>query len=365
MNLLIDAHTDLAYNILRYRRDYARSAAHIRAAEKDNPASADTLAETETATLGWEDYQRGNIAVIFSTLFALPARWNHSENLRQVYKTFDEAHRICREQLDVYRRLTDSTPQRFRLIGSQSELQSHLAQWNAAAENRPVGLIPLMEGAEAIRSINELEEWRELGLRIIGPAWVGTRYSGGWREPGALTADGRKLLAAMAEFNFILDISHMDELAALQALDEYRGSLYATHGTCLSLLPNVNSNRFFSDRVIEKIIERDGVIGVAPYNAYLKAGWTAGKNSRAEVPLDVVANHLDHICQIAGDALHAGIGSDFDGGFGLESIPDGMDTIADLQKISAPLQARGYSAADIENILGGNWLARLRRDLPK
>lgn len=362
---LIDAHTDLAYNMLRYQRNYTGSAAQIRAAEKDNPASANVLAETENATIGWEDYQRGDIAIIFSTLFALPARWNHSENLRQVYKTFDEAHRICREQLDVYRQLTDSTPQRFRLIGNQGGLKSHLAQWSAAAENRPVGLIPLMEGAEGIRSVHELEEWHKLGLRLIGPAWVGTRYTGGWREPGGLTADGRKLLHAMADFNFILDLSHMDELAALQALDEYRGPIYATHGTCLSLLPGVTSNRFFSDRLIEKIIERDGVVGVAPFNTYLKAGWVTKKNSRAEVPLEILVNHLDHICQIAGDALHAGIGSDFDGGFGLESIPDGMDTIADLQQLAAPLQARGYSQTDVENILGGNWLACLQRDLPQ
>nr|MBP8048249.1 membrane dipeptidase [Anaerolineales bacterium] len=110
--------------------------------------------------------------------------------------------------------------------------------------------------------------------------------------------------------------------------------------------------------------ERDGVVGVVPFNSYLKVGWVAGKSERSEVSLGNVANHIDHICQIAGDALHAGIGSDFDGGFGLQSVPPEIETIADLQKLSFLLEARGYSETDIANILGGNWLARLRRDLP-
>ena len=106
------------------------------------------------------------------------------------------------------------------------------------------------------------------------------------------------------------------------------------------------------------------MVGVVPYNSYLKVGWTVGKHSRDEVPLGVVADHIDHICQIAGDSLHAGIGSDFDGGFGLQSVPPEIDTIADLQNLVSLLQARGYSEKDIENILGGNWLTRLKRDLP-
>jgi membrane dipeptidase len=162
----------------------------------------------------------------------------------------------------------------------------------------------------------------------------------------------------------MLDLSHMDEQAAVEALDIYRGPIVGTHGNCLSLMPNSNSNRHFSDRILEGIIERDGVVGVVPFNGYLKVGWTVGKNDRSEVPLDQVANHIDHICQLAGDALHAGIGSDFDGGFGLQSVPPEIDTIADLQNLVPLLQARGYNEIDIANIFSGNWLTRLKRDLP-
>ncbi len=362
MPLIVDAHADLAYNALKYGRDYSLSAAEIRRREVGSYAVADN----ENATVGWEDYQRGQVALVFATLYAMPARWSrNSPAAAQVYKTFEEANQLCRAQLDFYRRLTDSKPDMFRLVTSRAELEETLRLWQAPAPGaRPVGLIPLMEGADAIRGADELEEWHELGLRLIGLAWVGTRYSGGWNEPGPLTPEGRKLLAAMADFNFILDLSHMDEKAALEALDSYRGPVVATHGNCLALLPNADSNRHFSNRVIEGVIERDGVVGVTVYNSYLKTGWKSGRDRREEVSLKTVAAHIDHICQIAGDALHAGIGSDLDGGFGLESIPFEVDTVADLQKLAPLLQARGYSEQDVENVFGGNWIARLRRDLP-
>ncbi len=363
MTLIVDAHADIAYNMLKYGRDYLRSAEETRRLE----AGSATPAENEDALLGWPDYQRGQVAVIFSTLYATPARWHTGENNLQVYKTFDEAYQQYHEQLLTYHRMTDSTPDKFRLIASARDLDLILDHWqnpSPSESGHPVGMVVLIEGAEGIRSLSELEEWYELGVRLIGPAWVGTRYCGGWREPGPLTSDGRKLLSAMADYNFTLDLSHMDEQAAIEALDIYRGPIVGTHGNCLSLMPNANTNRHFSDRILEGIIERDGVVGIVPYNPYLKVGWTVGKNKREEVPLRYVADHIDHICQIAGDALHAGIGSDFDGGLGLQSVPPEIDTVADLQNLVSLLQIRGYSETDIANILGGNWIARLKRDLP-
>lgn len=180
-----------------------------------------------------------------------------------------------------------------------------------------------------------------------------------------MTDDGRKLLSAMADFKFILDLSHMDERAAVEALDIYDGPIVGTHANCAALMPNSNTNRHLPDRIIEGIVERDGVVGIVPFNTYLKVGWSRDKgHPREDVPLEVVVNHMDHVCQIAGDSLHVGIGSDFDGGFGLQSVPPEIDTVADLQKLVSLLQARGYSEADAANILGGNWLARLKRDLP-
>ena len=363
MTLIVDAHADIAYNMLKYGRDYTRPAEETRRLE----IGSATVLDNEDTLLGWSDYQRGQVAVIFSTLYATPVRWHKGGNHLQVYKTFDEAHNLYREQLLTYHRITDSAPDKFRLIASVRDLNLILDHWQTPCleSGHSVGMVVLMEGAEGIRNLSELEEWYELGVRLIGPAWVGTCYCGGWREPGPLTSEGRKLLSAMADYNFTLDLSHMDEQSAVEALDIYRGPIVGTHGNCLSLMPNANTNRHFSDRILEGIIERDGVVGVVPFNSYLKVGWTAGKNKREEVPLRYVADHIDHICQIAGDALHAGIGSDFDGGFGLQSVPPEIDTVADLQNLVSLLQVRGYSETDIANILGGNWIARLKRDLPK
>jgi membrane dipeptidase len=364
MPLIVDAHADLAWNMYSYGRDYTRSAAETRALEVGSPA----VHENGDSLLGWPDYQRGQVAIVFSTIFAAPIRFKSSDTEKQVYKNFDEAHKLYRDQLMTYHRMTDSVPDKFRLVASNPDLKRILDHWNDSppGENgHPVGLVVLMEGAEAVRHPSELDEWYELGVRLIGPAWVGTRFCGGWREPGPLTKDGRELLAAMADHNFVLDLSHMDEQAAIEALDLYRGPVVGTHGNCLALMPNANSNRHFSDRILEGIIERDGVVGVVPFNAYLKPGWSLKTNHlREEVPLDVVAAHIDHICQLAGDSLHAGIGSDFDGGFGLQHVPPEIDTIADLQNLVSLLQARGYTETDAANILGGNWITRLKRDLP-
>jgi membrane dipeptidase len=373
MPLIVDAHADIAYNMLEYGRDYARPAAETRRLE----AGTSTVTRNGDTLLGWEDYQRGRVAVIFATLFAAPIRFKKYEDEKQVYRDFDEAHKLYRAQVDIYHRLTDSIPDKFRLVASNRDLDLLLDHWalssapaavpggdHAVEEGRPVGMVILMEGAEGIRQPSELEMWHEMGVRLIGPAWVGTRYCGGWREPGPLTEDGRKLLAAMADFNFILDLSHMDERAAIEALDVYQGPIVATHANCAALMPNSNTNRHLPDRIIEGIIEHDGVVGIVPFNTYLKSGWLTGKNPREDVPLEYVVNHIDHVCQLAGDSLHAGIGTDFDGGFGVQSVPPEIDTIADLQNLVSLLLARGYSDADVENIFSGNWLARLKRNLP-
>ena len=169
----------------------------------------------------------------------------------------------------------------------------------------------------------------------------------------------------MADFNFTLDLSHMDEQSAVESLDLYEGPIVASHANCLALLPNFPTNRHLPDRVIRGVIERDGIIGVVPLNSFLKSGGRAPREVRGEeVPLDMVAAHMDHVCQLAGDARHVGIGSDFDGGFGVQSVPPEIDTIADLQKLVPLLIARGYSESDAGNILGGNWLNFLEKNLP-
>lgn len=363
MPLIIDSHQDLAWNMLTYKRDYTRPLAETRRLE------ANTLIPERNgeSLLGWEEYQRGQVAVIFSTLFAAPARKKELWDILW-YPDSDTAHRLYRDQVLLYRKVTDSHPDKFRLITSKPELDSVIEHWSkpqADGEGHPVGLILLMEGADGIRSPHELAEWWDMGLRMIGLAWAGTRYCGGTSDPGPLTEEGKRLLAAMTDYNFILDLSHMDETAALEALDRYEGPIMATHSNCATLMKNAETNRHISDRVLRGLIERGGVNGVIPLNSFLKAGWNRKTGSRREeVPLDTLIAHIDHICQLAGNANHAALGSDFDGGFGAQSIPPELDSIADLQLIGSKLIARGYSESDAGKILGGNWLRFLREHLP-
>lgn len=359
--LLVDAHEDLAWNMLSFGRDYTLAVAETRRREQTSQAPAlngDTL-------LGWPDYQRGKVAVVFSTLFVAPKRrklgdWDH-----QCYANDDEAHLLYSRQLDAYDRLSGEHPDMFRKIEKLSDLNTILANWERDdTEEHPVGLVMLMEGAEGVRTPGELEEWWQRGVRVIGPAWAGTRYCGGTREPGGLTKDGYALLERMAEYHFTLDLSHMDEIAALQALESYPGPIIASHANALALLKESNSNRHLTDQVILGLLEREGTIGIVPSNNFLMPGWREA-GGRSSVTLDHVVAQMDYICQMAGNALHVGIGSDFDGGFGLPSVPIELDTIADLRKIIPILNQKGYTQADITAILGENWLAFLRSSIPE
>jgi membrane dipeptidase len=361
--LIIDSHQDLAWNILTYGRDYTRSVKETRLLE----AGTDIPARNGDSIVGWPEYQQGRVAVVFSTLYATPARKRETGDTI-FYKDSETAHRLYRNQIDVYRKLADSHPDKFRLISSTPELDSvieHCSKPELDPDGHPVGLVYLMEGADGIRSPHELSEWWDLGLRMIGLAWAGTRYCGGTGEPGPLTDEGRQLISAMADYNFILDLSHMDEAAAYESLDRYEGPVMATHANCAALMRGSDTNRHLPDDVIRGLIEREGVIGVIPLNTFLKVGWLRKNGSRREeVPLDALIAHIDHICQLAGNSNHAAIGSDFDGGFGLQSIPPELDSIADLPLIAKKLMERGYSDTDAANVLGGNWLRFLRRNLP-
>jgi len=359
--LIVDAHQDLAWNIMSFGRDYTRSAAETRRLEQGSEIplyNGDTL-------LGWPDYQRGRVALVFATLFAAPIRRKLGDWDRQVYRTSAQAHSLYQTQLDAYHRLADDHPDKFQIVQTRGDLQSVLDHWaQTEVEEHPVGLVVLMEGAEGVRTPGELEDWWARSVRLIGPAWAGTRFCGGTREPGPLTEEGYALLEAMASFGFTLDISHMDEQAAFQALDAYPGAVVATHSNAAALLKGVDSNRFLSDRLIQSLVERDGIIGVVPYNRFLVWGWTP-RDGREGVSLQHVVAQIDTICQMAGDARHTGLGSDFDGGFGVQAVPAEVNTVADLQKLGFLLAEKGYTEEDIAAVLGENWISLLRRTLPE
>lgn len=357
---IIDAHQDLAYNMLTFGRDYRRSAFETRRLELDGPVPArngDTL-------LGWPEYQQGGVGLVFATLFNAPLRGQSGAWETQTYSNFEEAFHVYKHQAEFYYRLAEEQPDFFRLVRTRVELESVVQSWRNEQDTPPIGLVMLMEGAEGVRRPAELEDWWQLGVHIIGPAWLGTRFCGGTGEPGPLTPDGYALLDGMAKLGFVLDLSHMDAQACLQALDHYPGQVIASHSNAMALLKNWQNNRHLPDDVIRSLLARDGVIGVIPLNSFLQTGWKRG-HDRSLVPLNTLVAHIDYICQMAGDARHVGLGTDFDGGFGVQSTPPEIDTIADLPRLAPQLREKGYSDADIEAIFSLNWLRILRNTLPE
>lgn len=364
MNIILDAHQDLAYNMLALGRDYRRSAYETRQTEVGKPF----MAWTDDALIGWPEYMQARVAIVFSTLFAAPARSVPTEKRdSQIYDTLEQAHQIYKQQLLAYHQLSEQSPDYFRLIRTQAELKHHLEKWQNAPKAKtpqlPVGLIPLMEGAEGILSLEELPMWWELGVRIIGLAWRGNRYSGGTKEPGPLSQAGKELLNAMAQHGFVLDISHMDEEAALQAIERYPGTIIASHANLARLVEGYQGNRLLSDTLLDALLERDAIIGVVPCNSFLRRDWKES-GGKASVSLKLAAEQIDAICQRAGDSKHVGLGTDFDGGIGLQSVPAEIDTIADLPKLSAFLKEMGYSQTAIEDINYRNFLNMIQSVLP-
>jgi len=359
--IIIDAHEDLAYNALNFNRNYTQSALATREAERDTAIPS----QNGQCMIGLSELLLGRVAVVFSTLFAAPLRRKLGEWDKLVYADSHQAYRLYSQQLDYYHRLCDEHRQ-FRLIGTAHDLDEVLASWEKEEiEARQIGLVPLMEGADGIRDPKEVEWWVERGTRIIGLAWAGTRYAGGTGEPGPLTNDGRRLLATMADFGLILDLSHASDESFLEAVDRYEGVVMASHSNPRALLKEETQRpeRALSDDMIRRLASRGGVAGVVLYNRFLKANWRA-PDGKSVVALDHVVAMIDHICQLTGSADHVGIGSDFDGGFGAESAPAEMDTVADLGLIGSALGERGYGAKDVEKIMSGNWRQLLRRGLP-
>ena len=199
------------------------------------------------------------------------------------------------------------------------------------------------------------------GLRIVGLSHGRTRYAGGTGRPGPLTQLGRDLLVEMRHEPVILDTSHMAEESFFEALDLFDGPVIATHSNCRSLIP---TDRQLSDEMIRTITKREGVIGAVLFNKFLTNDWEQTGRSKQRVTLAHFVKQVRHICDVAGDSGHVGIGSDMDGGFGSESIPAELDTIADLPKIVDALVEDGFSERQVTNIVGENWLSFLRRTLP-
>jgi membrane dipeptidase len=357
--LFVDSHEDIAYNAYCFGRDYSTSAKQIRINEQNSKIPS----YVGEATLGWLDWKAANTVLICSTLFTMSNRYARGSWEIVGYKDRDQAKNIWLKQIDIYRALAGDYPDKFSIVKTKKQMQ---ALWQAALKNedRPIGLVMVMEGGEGLGSPQEIEFWWEQGVRLVGPVWAGGRFCGGSIVPGGFTNEGRQLLAIMAELGMGLDLSHMTEASALEALDRYQGEVFASHVNARSLLKGVDSERHFTDRTIRRLAERSGVMGVVPLNFFLSTNWTKSA-PRDTVTINHLADQIDYICQLTGSAQHVGLGTDFDGGYGFPEIPLEFNTIADIQKLSTCLEERGYCDSDIKKIFGENVKRALERILPE
>ncbi len=353
--LIVDAHQDIAFNWLASGRDWRQGALDIRRAE----AGQEDKRRAGLASIGLQESLAGGVAVICATLFTAPRSRHASAWDSLSYSDAQEAYVLASSQLDYYERLADEHDQ-ITLVLEREQLDAVLATWEEGRPEteREVGLVLLMENADSIIEPEQFEEWYERGVRIVGPAWTASRYCGGTGQPGPLTDLGRELLEIMAEYGALLDLSHMAEEACREALDRYEGPAFASHSNPRRFC---DTDRHLEDDMLRQLAERDGVCGAVLYNRFLNDHWSGPQR----LPLDAVLQVIDHVCQLTGSAAHMGIGSDLDGGFGAESAPVGIDTVADLKVIGSGLAGRGYQPNEIAAIMGGNMLRMLKAALPE
>lgn len=351
---IVDAHLDLSMNAMEWNRDLRSSIDEIRRREKGMKDKPDR----GNGTVCFPELRKGDIGLVVATQIA---RYVRPENPLPGWHSPEQAWAQTQGQLAWYRTMEEA--RELVQIKYWEDLETHVQQWQTThpSERKAIGYILSLEGADSIVTLDYLERAYQYGLRALGPAHYGPgRYAQGTDATGQMGAGGRALLKEMERLGIILDATHLCDESFWEAMEHFHGAVWASHNNCRAL---VNHNRQFSDDQLKELISRGAVIGGVLDAWMMVPGWErrVSDPKKMNCKLEVVIDHMDHICQLAGNALHVGIGSDLDGAFGKEQSPYDLDTIADLQNIPALLSKRGYSDEDILNVTSGNWLRFLKR----
>lgn len=324
---VFDAHLDLAMNACRGR-------------DPLQPAADQPIVENEIATVGLPDLRAGHVKHLCAAIFCEPS-FNGSVG----YADYDQAYAMARTQLAVY--------QQWHAAG---EIQIDGPRADASA----IDALLLMEGADAIRNPDDLAFFAAAGLRLIGLSWLATRYAGGTGQPGPLTADGVAFVTEIDKLNLIHDASHLAEQSFWQLSEIAARPIVATHSNCRSIVGDDPRERHLTDAMIRRLVNGGGMIGINFYDKFLLPAIEFGKR---RATLTDVVRHIRHICDLAGDARHVGLGTDMDGGLGRQHIPEDIATSADLPKLYDALLAAGFDDADARGVMGENWNAFFAQSL--
>jgi len=361
MRLIFDSHLDLAWSAVSFDRDLTRPLEEVRGAEghmTDEPSRGRNV-------LTLPELRRAGVGVCVGTLLARggpewrrPAEGSKRTGLDHADPSlaFAQAH----AQLAWYR-LMESRGL-IRMIRTRGELSAHWAAYQGDPERTPLGVILSMEGADPVMEPEQLGYWWDQGLRAIGPAHYGRgQYAYGTGVDGPIGARGGALLREMNRFGVLLDVTHLSDTSFWEAMTIYEGPVLASHHNCRTLVPG---DRQLSDEQIREVVKRGGVIGTALDAWMLYPNWVRRVTSFDVVGLSAVVDHMDHVCQIAGNSRHAALGTDLDGGFGNEQTPRELRRYSDLQQLGDLLLQRGYGEGDVDGIFHGNWLRVFGQALP-
>jgi membrane dipeptidase len=267
----------------------------------------------------------------------------------------------------------------------------------AHREHKLAALMGIEGGHSVENDIHLLRDYYRLGVRYMTLSWSNTNEfadsSGDINNPkvehhNGLTEGGKQIVLEMNRLGMLVDISHVADKTFWDAIAVSKAPVIASHSSARAL---TNHPRNMTDDMLRAVAKNGGVVQVNFYNAfvdenYRKAAEAQTKERDAAVktytdklkaegktptyldserierewaakiprpPLSSLIDHIDHIAEVAG-VDHVGLGSDFDGVSG--ATPEGIDSAADLPKITQALLDRGYSADDIRKILGGNIL---------
>jgi len=291
--------------------------------------------------------------------------------------------------------LIDSVYQQAAKHPDQMMMAFSPADIERAHRERKLAALLGIEGGHSIENdIHLLRDYYRLGVRYMTLTWSNTNEwadsSGDINDPAVqhhngLTEFGKDVVYEMNRLGMMIDVSHVSDKTFYDALLASRAPVIASHSSSRAL---TNHPRNMTDDMLREIGRRGGVVMVNYYSAFVDETWRQAYEAQAKErsaavdvvaeqykdadpvtryretdkiakqwaakvprpPFDAIINHIDHVAKIAG-VDHTGLGSDFDG---TPSMPEGLDSAADLPKITEGLLKRGYTADQIRKILGGN-----------
>lgn len=265
-----------------------------------------------------------------------------------VYRGFDDldgAHRAGMVQVELYEQLEREGE--LRIVRTVRDLD--------ALGDGTLRVLILMEGADPVRSPDELREWFDRGVRMIGLTWaMGSRYAGGNSVTGSLTGLGIDMVHAMDDIGVIHDVSHLADDAFEKLANLARGPVVASHSNARALA--TDSQRHLRDDQIRWLSNHGGIIGLNLFRRFL--------SPTKDGTLDDVIKHAQHITRVMGRFDGIALGSDADGGFPPTDMAKGLEHPSKLHKLAEALREVGWSEEQVRGLQRENWLRFLRSALP-